>query len=274
MARYTLREAMHPSLRATFARSELPEDPTAAQVALWQQSLPIRRRPAPWMLDAVAARATGTPAAQLAARHGLDLPADLRKRTDQVLPRLLAPWLADVPAWRLGREQGRSVDDLAALYGAPAHLIRVALDGWPVEPSADAQAAAAAASDALALWRAGLAFSAIGDRLGVSDDCLRRWVTDGKIELTPARWTPAKIERYYGWSPSIYQQYRKAGIMPPPDSPSEQRPWWWEQTVRDFAQDVLVHHCAECGTWLASARERRPIAPVSTAPGGDARPPE
>ena len=111
-----------------------------------------------------------------------------------------------------------------------AHLVRVALDGWPVEPTANERAAAAGAGDALAMWREGLALSAIADRLGVSVDCLRRWVAVGRIELTPRRWTLAKIERHYGWSPSISQKYRKAGIMPPPDSPgSALRPWWWEQ---------------------------------------------
>lgn len=255
MARYTLREALHPSLRATFARAELPQDPTPEQVVLWQESRVYGRGSAPWVLPAVEDRAAGKPAADIARRLGAPDARTVRQRTEQVLPLRLAPWLADVPAWRLGREQGRTEDELAALYEAPAHLVRVALDGWPVEPTADEQAAVAAAGDALALWRDGLAFSAIADRLGVSVDCLRRWIADGRIELTPVRWSPAKIERYYGWSPSISQKYRKAGIMPPPDSPaSAQRPWWWEQTVRTFARDVLVHGCAECGTRLASAR--------------------
>ncbi|MCW4601508.1 hypothetical protein ON003_07845 [Janibacter hoylei] len=106
----------------------------------------------------------------------------------------------------------------------------------------------------LALWRAGLALPAIAEQIEIPIGRLRRWVDHEMVDLTPARWTPAKIERHYGWSPSTYKQYRNAGIMPPPDSPSGESPWWWEHTIRTFARDVLVHRCIECGTWLASAQ--------------------
>ncbi|MFF5325235.1 hypothetical protein ACFY2Y_16115 [Janibacter hoylei] len=126
--------------------------------------------------------------------------------------------------------------------------------GWPVESTPDEEAAAAAAPDVLALWRAGLALPAIAEQIEIPIGRLRRWVDHEMVDLTPARWTPAKIERHYGWSPSTYKQYRNAGIMPPPDSPSGESPWWWEHTIRTFARDVLVHRCIECGTWLASAQ--------------------
>ena len=66
------------------------------------------------------------------------------------------------------------------------------------------------------------------------------------VDLTPARWTPAKIERHYGWSPSTYKQYRNAGIMPPPDSPSGESPWWWEHTMEGWAAHRDMHPCPAC----------------------------
>lgn len=83
------------------------------------------------MLAAVEDREAYKPAADIVEHRGVASVKVVRQRTDQVLPFLLAPWLADVPAWRLGREQVRSHTELAALYDVPAHMARVALDGWP-----------------------------------------------------------------------------------------------------------------------------------------------
>lgn len=112
----------------------------------------------------------------------------------------------DVPAWRLGREQGHPLCELAELYEVPEHLIGVALDGWP-DPS---PAPEDVAGEALQLWRDGADLDDIAAQLEVPPARLRRWVQDGSVRLTPDRLRTSQILERFGWSHHMAALYREA----------------------------------------------------------------
>lgn len=202
----------------------------------------------PEIAEAIARRARGESVTAIAADIGMD-PSNLSSRLSTGVPALLTPWLEDVPAWRLGREQGRSVDELAELYEAPEHLVAIALDGWP-DPSA---AAGDVADDALRLWRAGADLDDIATTLGVPAARLRRWVQDGAVRLTPARLRSSQLVERFGWSPHMVTLYRRRGVLPAPDGLSPV-PWWWSSTIAHVERRSLTHRCHACGAKFASAK--------------------
>lgn len=211
---------------------------------------PVGERAAssPTSEQAVERRALGEKVADIAT----DLSSSagrIRHVTTVGVPRLLTPWLQHVPTWRLGRERGYSAVELGSLYGVPAHLISLALDGWPSRSSELPEA------EVIELWRAGHEVPDIAQLLYVSEAALRGWIRSGDIELTPERLTSAQIVARYGWSHNTIKMYRGRKAMPPPDSaPSKRGVWWWEDTILRMERDVLVHHCTECGARFDNSR--------------------
>lgn len=248
MARYTLWEAIAPRWHGAFMRAGMPEEPTVQQVAAWKASRPARPPLPPELVEATARRAKGESVAAIAADIGMD-PSNLSSRLSTGVPALLTPWLEDVPAWRLGREQGRSIGELAELYEAPEHLVAIALDGWP-DPRA---AGSDLADDALQLWRDGADLDDIATTLDVPSTRLRRWVQDGTVPLTPARLRSSQLVERFGWSPHMVTLYRQRGVLPTPDGQSPV-PWWWSSTIAQVERRSLTHQCQACGAKFASAK--------------------
>lgn len=233
-------------------RHGMPADPTTAQVVIWQAS---RRRVSEHRDtvpdEAVQRRAAGQTTARIAEELNLN-PSTLRHGLDLAALRLLTPWLSDVPAWRIGRDDGHPDSELAELYEVPEHLVRIALDGWPsIRPTP-----ASAEQEALRLWHAGAEITQIAAAVGVSPDQLRQWLREGRIILAPERVSQGQVAEQFGWSRSLSRNYRLRGVMPAPDGGTKHDPWWWERTITEFAQTRLRHRCSDCLARFASPKGR------------------
>lgn len=169
VARYTFAEAIAPCWHDVLARMGMPADPNPQQVVVWQASRRAAPAPRCEILEAIARRAAGETVAAIAADLGVDA-SNLRSRLTTPEPMLLTPWLTDVPGWRLGREQGRSTTELAALYEAPEHLLVLVLDGWLAPDGLDPDLA----EQVLRQWRAGAQVEDIATGLDVPVSRLRR----------------------------------------------------------------------------------------------------
>lgn len=277
VARYTLGEAIAPCWHDALVRMGMPADPSPQQVVVWQASRRAAPAPRDEVLKAIARRAAGETVAAIAADLGVDA-SNLRSRLTTAVPTLLTPWLTDVPAWRLGREQGRSTTELASLYEVPEHLLVLALDGWPDPDGLDPDLA----EQVLRLWRAGAEVEDIATGLDVPVSRLRRWITDGTLDLSPARLRPTQLVERFGWSPHLVTLYRQRGVLPSPDGVRRGRdghsvPWWWEDTITRLEQITLIHTCEVCGARLATAKglaSHRTLThrdtPASKSPEGSA----
>ncbi|MEX1908617.1 hypothetical protein L6241_09990 [Janibacter sp. Y6] len=241
MARYTLWEAVAPCWHDVLFRTGMPADPSP------QQASPRGWAVRPDVVEAIARRAAGETVSALAADLGIDR-RNLSGRLTTAVPALLAPWLHDVPAWRLGREQGHSLGELAELYEVPEHLIGVALDGWP-DPSPSPEDVAA---EVLQLWRDGADLDGIAAQIEVPPARLRRWAQEGSVRLTPARLRTSEIVERFGWSHHMAALYRDSGVLPAPDGGKP--PWWWSTTIARLERGTFTHQCEECGARLASAK--------------------
>lgn len=249
MTRYTVREALAPSWHAPLTRLGMPEDPTGAQVTVWQASRRATHHQHAVPAEAVRLRAAGQTTASIATTLGIK-PSTVRHGLDLAALRLLTPWLGDVSAWRVGREDGHPDSEVAELYGVPEHLVKIALDGWPTtRPTPDS-----VEQDAVRLWREGAELDDIAASVEVSADLLRSWVRDGSLLLSPARITPLEVTRRFGWSHSLNRKYRLAGLLPAPDGGTRTDPWWWQDTIARVAHTSFRHRCPECGARLASAK--------------------
>lgn len=252
MARYTLREALAPYWYEQLVGRGLPEDPTPQQVAMWQTSRRARPGPRPQVIEAIERRAGGQSVLEIERSLGLShssVTTALRAGTAA----LLEPWLGDVPAWKTGLDEGRDLEGIAQLYGVPAHLVTVALDGWPPPPALPTPAEVK--DEALRLWRAGAEIPRIADEIGVPRAQLRTWVEERALRLTPARLESDEATELLGWSPALFKRHRGGGLLPPPDGIRAGRsPWWWKRTLDRFAEQVLTHRCSQCSAGFSSAK--------------------
>ncbi|WP_201465311.1 hypothetical protein [Janibacter melonis] len=230
----------------------MPEDPTAGQVAVWQASRRAYHQRYAVPVEGVGLRAAGRATASISAELGLTRSAVRPAALDLAALRLITPFLADVPAWRTGRDDGHPDSQIAQLYDTPEHLVRIALDGWPpTHPTPGS-----IEQDALRLWRNGAELGDIATSVGVSADTLRQWLREGSLHLSPTRITAIEVTQRFGWSRSLNRKYRLDGVLPEPDGGSRTRPWWWEETIARVAGTSLRHRCSHCGARMASAKGR------------------
>lgn len=252
MARYTLREALAPYWYEQLVDRGMPEDPTPQQVAMWQTSRRARPGPRPQVIEAIERRAGGQGVLEVEHSTGLahsSVTTALRAGTAA----LLEPWLGDVPAWKTGLDEGRDLEEIAELYGVPAHLVTVALNGWP--PSPAPATAADVKDEALRLWRSGAELPQIADEVGVPRQRLRTWVGEGELRLTPARLEGDRVAEVLGWSPALSKKHRAGGLLPHPDGiRAGRKPWWWKATLDRFARETLTHRCPQCSAGFPSAK--------------------
>lgn len=251
MKRYSLFDALAPTWHAPLRRLGMPDQPTPEQVAIWQASRRASNRQYAVPIEAVQRRASGQPTASIAGELGLR-DSTLRHGLDSAALRLLTPWLSDVPAWRVGRDDAHPDHEIADLYGVPEHLVRIALDGWP----ATRPTPGSIQDDALRLWRDGADLDNIAAHVKVHPDRLRKWMREGSLRLSPARLTPREVSRRFGWSHSLNLKYRLAGVLPAPDGGTHTDPWWWSGTIAELARTALRHPCPHCSARLDSAKGR------------------
>ncbi|WP_191563200.1 hypothetical protein [Janibacter melonis] len=247
-----LLDALDHRWRDLLGRHGMPVNPTTAQVVIWQAS---RRRVSEYRDavpdEAVRRRAAGQSTARIAADLDLN-PSTLRHGLDLAALRLITPWLTDVPAWRIGRDDGHSDSEIAELYEVPEHLVRIALDGWPSTrptPSSIEQ-------EALRLWREGAEVTHVATAVGVSTDQLRQWLREGPLRLSPERLSQGQVAERFGWSKSLSRLYRLQGVLPAPDGGTRQNPWWWQSTITRVARTNLRYRCSQCRARFSTARGR------------------
>lgn len=252
MARYTLEEALAPYWYDLLVGRGLPQHPSPQQVVMWQTSRRARPAPRAQVVEAIERRAGGQSVLEIERAVGMPHGSVTTALKVGTLA-LLEPWLGDVPAWKVGCDEGHGPEEIAQLYGVPAYLVTVALEGWPAPPAPPAPADVK--STALRLWRAGDELAQIADEVGVPRHQLRTWVEQGSLRLTPVRLDGDGVTARLSWSPAVFAKHRAGGTLPPPDGVrSGRHPWWWPRTIDRFDRQVLTHRCPQCPAGFPSAR--------------------
>lgn len=172
-------------------------------------------------------------------------PSAAADRVDAAVLRVISPLAHEIFDWRARREDGESLELIAARAGTRELVVGLVLDGLPGRPRAELLEQQLA--EAARRWRAGHDAEYVAAALDRSSEWLRRATRTGRLHLPPERLRRADLALHAGISMNtLAGAWSRRRVLPSPDGHDAIGSWWWRPTVEKWVENTLVYACHHC----------------------------